>query len=593
MQHWESLFDQLRVEFLLRDQELSLLHEIDMRIISTEPTLRTAFPFITGRTRDLVDAYHVQILLQRGAWLESTYSSAEVDDGQRVRIDDSITGRCFSENQVVMVHDLDQPPYDSMYIPIKGFNVPMRSLMCVPIRIGDRPVGVLSAESDRPAAFREAHADAMVKVGAQVAVALQRLQLFDTEALSRRLERHLRAVEETGPTDPVQAALEDVMQALREQHVDLSGAQILFVRGDEELEIVYSTSPSYVGLSLPMQESICGRAVRERRTVVVGDVDEDRDYRRTLGPAIQSEIAVPIRLGGDDGLVIGVLNVVSEEPDAFTGFYELVLNNFATKVTTLLAFAKLRGDVTEALEVRGANDLLVAVGDQTSNMIHRLNNTVGAMRFRIRQLQSMQDTGTLAVDDRLREMLATLLELADRTLKMPDEVTSFLGREGNMVDVNDCVRRIVRDLNIADFITVDLSLDGNVPRLPLFSFDIVVSNLIRNAIDALPNGGTLTVSTSAVSLPELAGGYVELVVRDSGIGIPENILNQIFELNFTTKREREGKGLGLGLWWVRTFVRRAKGEITIRSTQGEGTAVMVKIPFSGADADIADSTVSV
>jgi signal transduction histidine kinase len=520
--------------------------------------------------------------MQRGRSLETTYSATEVDNGQRVPINTSLTGRCFSTNQPVLVDDVTQVPHVAHYVPIKGFEGPgMRSLLSVPIRINNKPVGVLNVESRQPAAFRDVHADMMVKVAAQVAIAMQRLQLFDLDALFRKVDRLIFDVDEDGPKDVMQAALDEVVQALRGQHVDLSGAQILFRRGESQLEIVYSTSPADVGLHVPISESICGRAVRERRAVVIGNVGEDPEYRRMLGPAIQSEIAVPIRLGGDgDAIIIGVLNVESEEPDAFTGFYELVLTSFADKVRTLLAFTKLRADVTEALEVRNANDLLVAVGDQTSNMIHRLNNTVGAMRFRIRQLQALQDSGELAVDGHLRQMFDTLLELADRTLRMPDQVTSFLSREGNMVDVNECVRRTVADLNVPDLVTVDLQLADGVPALPLFSFDIVVQNLIRNAIDAMPNGGTVNVSTSVVSNPGLAGGYLELVVRDNGIGIPQEIVSQIFELNFTTKREKEGKGLGLGLWWVRTFIRRAKGEISIKSAPGTGTEFVVKIPFA-------------
>jgi hypothetical protein len=67
-------------------------------------------------------------------------------------------------------------------------------------------------------------------------------------------------------------------------------------------------------------------------------------------------------------------------------------------VRTLLAFTKLRSDVTEAMELRNASDLLVAVGDQASNLIHRMNNTVGAMRFRIIELKDLQQTGELSDD---------------------------------------------------------------------------------------------------------------------------------------------------------------------------------------------------
>jgi signal transduction histidine kinase len=67
------------------------------------------------------------------------------------------------------------------------------------------------------------------------------------------------------------------------------------------------------------------------------------------------------------------------------------------------------------------------------------------------------------------------------------------------------------------------------------------------------------------------------VIADTGQGIPDEILPHVFELNFTTKGEK-GKGLGLGLWWVRNFVRRAKGNITITSTADAGSEVVVKLP---------------
>ncbi len=101
--------------------------------------------------------------------------------------------------------------------------------------------------------------------------------------------------------------------------------------------------------------------------------------------------------------------------------------------------------------------------------------------------------------------------------------------------------------------------------------------LLQNALDAMPDGGTLSVCTLAVHPQEQVTGYVQLTVGDTGVGIAPDVLKRVFDLNFTTKGTR-GKGLGLGLWWVRNFVRRAKGDIAVRSVPGSGTEVSVKIP---------------
>jgi signal transduction histidine kinase len=580
VEKWETLLEDLRSEFQLREDELSLLNEIDKRILESEDTLRGVFAFAARRLRDLLQADHTQMLLRRGRFLETTYSGAGTDIGQLVPMTESLTGLCFIEDRVLNVGDVTEPPFDRLYVPIQGYEQShLRSLVAAPIRLGDRPIGVISAESSRPYAFRTDHERILYSVAAQVAVALQRLQMFDTAKLFAEVDKLVLEGQQYDTRDELQLALERVITELG-LRIKLSGAQILFCQGPDELEIVYSTSPTDVGLRVGIADSICGRAVREKKTIVVGDVSKDPDYRRMLGSAIQSEIAVPIMVG-DQHVVLGVLNVESEEPDVFIGFYELVINSFADKVKTLLALTKLRSDVTDTLELRNANDLLVAVGDQTSHMIHRLNNTVGAMRFRIRELQSLQDEGTLRIDDQLRQTLGELFVLAERTLQMPEKMTNLLSQHSKLVDVNQCVRDSVTEVGVPEGVTVEYELGEGIPALELYSFDLVVQNLLRNAVDAMPEGGTLSVSTSLISHPQLTSGYVQLVVRDTGGGMSDDVMSRVFELNYTTKRGKEGmgRGLGLGLWWVRTFVRRAKGDISVKSGLGVGTEFTVKVPF--------------
>lgn len=92
----------------------------------------------------------------------------------------------------------------------------------------------------------------------------------------------------------------------------------------------------------------------------------------------------------------------------------------------------------------------------------------------------------------------------------------------------------------------------------------------------MPDGGTLSVSTSSI-LPSKLTGYVALTVGDTGTGIPAEILPKIFELNFSTKHVK-GRGLGLGLWWIRNFVLRAMGDISVTSSADSGTEFIVKFP---------------
>jgi signal transduction histidine kinase len=588
MEEWKRLLNELRRELTVREQELDLLHAIDLRLLQPEQSARDIFDFIVEETRRLLQANHTTILLRRSTFLEPMYSNLESIIGQRVPISESLTGLSLESNSLVNAPDVKVGKYAKRYTPLRGYEGPrMRSLLATPIKIRDTIVGVLNAESTRPNAFKGVHERIATAIASQVAIALQRTQTLASTSLLADVDRLMfnsddsqHAAEHSEHV--IQTALEKVMAELKRlEHVQHSGAQIMFLRGEHELEIVHSTNPSDIGLLVQMDKSVSGRALTERQTVIVGDVMADPDYQRLLGDSIRSEIAVPILFGEDD-VPIGVLNVESNDLDAFYGFYQLVLEDFAEKVKTLLAFAKLRADVTETLELRSADDLLLAVGDQTSHVIHRLNNTVGAMRFQILELQEKQADGTLD-DESLTSALDSLHDLADRTLRLPSEITP-LGGEGTTIDVDECVRKAIGQLVVPDDVILDVQLADDIPPLPLYCFDIVVQNLLQNGLDAMPTGGRLSVCTAQILDPTHSKGYLQLSVSDTGNGIPVDVQKRIFELNFTTK-DAKGKGLGLGLWWVRNFVRRSRGDITIRSIAGAGTDAIVKIPI-GNSADI-------
>lgn len=574
-EQWELLLEELREQFILREKQLELLHEIDLRLLQDDRRLDRTFKFIANRTRELIGSDHASILLRRGRFLETTYSSDGIDIGQRLPISQSIAGRCLTERVAINIPDLSESEYKDLYTPITGYSGrQMRSLLEMPIETNEDSVGVLCVESTRVGAFTVTHAQIMDNIAAQVAIALQRVQHFDREKLFARLDQMM--LEPSRSQHVIQLALTQIMEEVRRLGVELSGAQILFRKGAHELEIVHSTNAADIGLSVTIDESICGRAVKERRTVVVGDVSKESEYRRMLGPAIQSEIAVPITLG-DENYIIGVLNIESEELDAFNGYYHIILDSFADKVRILLAFAKLRADVTEALEARQANDLLIAVGDQATNMIHRLNSTAGALRLKLLDLREQSDEHKIDVGKPLSDALSDLVGLADQTLEIPDEVTRFLSEGLKVVDINRSTVDALDKTRIPSTITVQQELGQNLPLLSLYSFEILLRNLFKNALDAMPNGGTLKVSTRLVSHTELSSAYVQITVSDTGAGIAPNILPRVFDLNFSTKKTK-GRGLGFGLWWVRNCVLRSGGDISVDSVAGTGTVFTIKIP---------------
>jgi signal transduction histidine kinase len=579
MERWEELLEDLRYEFLMREEELELLLQIDKGILDNERPLNEIFDFIVGRTQQLLRSDRVIIFLRKGGSIEVAYSAGQPAESQSFSISER---RFIVANATVNIPDVTASPYQQEFVPITGDDGrPLRSLLSTPIIAGGILTGVISAEAFEPNAFSQVHERILKAIAAQIAIALQRVQAFDRAKLFAEVDKLIFETPESHRVIP--AALEKVIDALRViEHVELSGAQIWFLRGEDELEVAHSTNPADTGLVVRTDQSICGRAVRERQTITIGDVSADPEYRRMLGSGIQSEIAIPLKLS--NAKVIGVLNVESEQLDAFEGFSQVILETFASRVITLLAFAKLTSDLTESIEVRSANDLLVAVGDQANSMILRINNIVGNMRLRILELRDLDEAGALGDHPFFTESIGVLKGLADETLQMPEEVTRILDQDTVVANPNHVIRSTLAKLAIPGNISVDLRLDPDVPPLTLYSFDIVVENLLRNAIDAMPSGGVLSITTSLVYHAEIGSGYIELAVKDTGVGISSENRSRIFELDFSTKHSSRSTH-GLGLWWIRNFVLRVNGDITVSSEPDVGSEFVVRIPLENVPGD--------
>jgi signal transduction histidine kinase len=115
-------------------------------------------------------------------------------------------------------------------------------------------------------------------------------------------------------------------------------------------------------------------------------------------------------------------------------------------------------------------------------------------------------------------------------------------------------------------------------------------NLVMNAVDSMPGGGTITLSTSLENIEKnhtlihpllTPGKYVCLRVSDTGTGIPDEIRDNIFDPFFTTKGP--GKGTGLGLAIIYGIVREHKGVITVTSLLGRGTTFNIYLPAMESD----------
>ncbi|UQX88282.1 ATP-binding protein [Jatrophihabitans telluris] len=148
-----------------------------------------------------------------------------------------------------------------------------------------------------------------------------------------------------------------------------------------------------------------------------------------------------------------------------------------------------------------------------------------------------------------------------------------------VVDVHELLKSTLVMLNskIGDKITVVKDFDRSLPPIPAYAAELnqVWTNLIDNAVAAMPDGGTLTVSTHR------DGDSLVVTIGDTGTGIPTDIKNRIFEPFFTTKPIGQGTGLGLDISW-RIVVKKHHGDLRVSSEPGD-TRFEVRLPFSSAE----------
>jgi signal transduction histidine kinase len=130
-------------------------------------------------------------------------------------------------------------------------------------------------------------------------------------------------------------------------------------------------------------------------------------------------------------------------------------------------------------------------------------------------------------------------------------------------------------------ITLHSSLNSNLPMVlgDPTHLQTLFLNLLTNALDAMPNGGTLTITTQPTTPPSSSrnGQWVEISISDTGVGISEELKKRIFDPFFTTKNIGEGMGLGLSI--CEKIVKDHSGRLEVRSEVGKGSTFSVYIPI--------------
>jgi len=250
-----------------------------------------------------------------------------------------------------------------------------------------------------------------------------------------------------------------------------------------------------------------------------------------------------------------------------------------------IGFAKITRDVTEKAkalrDLEQTRDALVQaqkmemVGQLTGGLAHDFNNMLAGIIGALNLMQRRIATGRT---EDVTKYIDAALASAHRAASLTSRLLAF-GRRQSLdikpVDISAAVSsmEILLARSTGENIRLNMKLNPAVAMTDANQFEAAVLNLVVNARDAMPEGGTLIIETGPSS-----EGFVALTVRDTGVGMSPSVLSKAFDPFFTTKPI--GQGTGLGLSMVHGFAKQSGGDVAITSTPDEGTVVTMLLPVA-------------
>lgn len=391
----------------------------------------------------------------------------------------------------------------------------------------------------------------------------------DVEVPRARMEALIRAGVDLARMQDLDALLKRILD-LATEHVGAERGAI-FVKEPASGTLVshHFHGDELERLVVKAGRGIAGHVAATGRSVRLADAYEDPRFDRSVddetGYRTRSLLAVPLTVRGGD--VIGVLEVLNRRDGPFVPEDAAFLSAFAAYAAVALENARL-------LEQRLLAERLATVGRIASTLVHDLSGPLSALRGYADVLEKDPPA-----DVRTR-CAAGLRRQTQRMAELVRSILAFVRGDDDYLfaktDVDVLLDELAEDLTVAHA-TTEVRIErrpgqAGAARVDAAALRRVLENLARNAVQAMPQGGSLTLGAA------LDGADVVLALTDTGVGMDESVRARLFE-PFFTRGKAEGTGLGLAI--VRRIVDAHGGRVEVESAPGKGTTFRVRVPVEG------------
>jgi signal transduction histidine kinase len=495
----------------------------------------------------------------------------------RLRVGEGITGWVARTGQPARVSDVRVDP---RYIAI---NSRIRSELAVPLEVQGEVRGVLNVDSSRLDAFSAADQELLQALSVQAAKVIHTTWLYEQLRLKARLFESLVSV---GQTINSTLNLDDALRVITREGCQLMEAKMcsLLMLDDTrqwlDLKASFGAGEAYLQKPrLGVEESLLGMVMRRKKPAQVENVQTSSRYQHVeiaWREGLVSLLSVPLLFSGE---AIGTLSVYTGVLHSFSNEEIHILSALAELSAIAIEKARLYERIVDVEEQLRQNEKLSALGLLAAEVAHEIRNPLTVMKMLYHSLDLKFPPG----DPRGKD--ATVMgEKMDHLNRIVEQILDFARSTEpklSLVNVNELLddlslltRHKLKNQNIQ--LTRRLAPNLMPIMADAMQLEQAFLNLMLNAVQAMPQGGRLTLTTRAVASP--GGGkatHVAIDFKDTGEGMSEEQCRRAFTSLLSTTK---AKGAGLGLAIVSRVVETHRGKVKIKSRVGHGTTMSVTLP---------------